>query len=138
MRRKSSRSTWSGARRSDAGALTLSYVILVPVFLAALMLVVQGAIWYLAEQAALGAARQGVDAARVRGGTPGAGVRAAVGFARSAASGFLLGPSASAAGGTVRVAVITVTGTVPTVFPGIRLPAIHARVAAPVERFTVP
>jgi hypothetical protein len=34
--------------------------------------------------------------------------------------------------------VIIVTGTIPTIFPGLRLPAIHARVAAPVEKFTTP
>jgi hypothetical protein len=125
-------------RRGEAGALGLGYVVLVPVFMISLMLIAQGAVWYLAEQAALAAARQGVDVARVRGGSPGAGVRAADGFARSSASGFLLAPSASSAGSSARTAVIIVTGTVPTIFPGVRLPAIHARVAAPVEKFTTP
>jgi hypothetical protein len=125
-------------RSRDGGALSLGYVVLVPVFMLSLMLIAQGAVWYLAEQAALAAARQGVDAARVQGGTPGAGVRAADSFARSSASGFLLSPSATAAGSSARTAVIMVTGTVPTIFPGVRLPAIHARVAAPIEKFTTP
>ena len=51
--------------RGDHGALTLSYVIIVPVFLAAVMVIVQTSLWYLARQAALAAARQGADAARV-------------------------------------------------------------------------
>ena len=43
--------------RGDLGALTLSYVIIVPVFLAAVMVIVQTSLWYLARQAALAAAR---------------------------------------------------------------------------------
>ena len=128
----------AASRWRDAGALTLSYVVIMPAFLVAVMIIVQGAVWYLAEQAALAAARQGVDAARIRGGTPGAGVRAALTFAHSSASGFLTGPSASAAGSTAQTIVITVSGGVPTFVLGFHLPLIHARVAAPVERFTTP
>jgi Flp pilus assembly protein TadG len=45
--------------RGDKGALTLTYVIIVPVFLVAVMVIVQTSLWYLARQAALAAARQG-------------------------------------------------------------------------------
>jgi Flp pilus assembly protein TadG len=124
--------------RADDGALTLSYVIIVPVFLAGLMVIVQASVWYLARQAALAAARQGVDAARVLGSAPGAGPRTAVAFARSAASGFLLRPRAYALNqnattqGTIQV---TVTGTVPSLVPGLALTVTQVA-AGPVEKFT--
>jgi TadE-like protein len=123
--------------RRDAGALTLSYVIVVPVFLAALMIIVQGSLWYLAREAALAAARQGADAARVLHAPPGAGSRAALAFARSAGHGYLIDPKASAGGSTAVTVQITVTGRVPDLVPG--LPISVSQVArAPVEKFTTP
>ena len=67
-----------GRRGSDAGALTLSYVIIVPVFLLAVMVIAQASLWFLARQAALAAARQGANAARVTGAPAGAGPGAAL------------------------------------------------------------
>ena len=125
---------------SQSGALILSYVIIVPVFLAALMVVVQGSLWYLAREAALAAARQGVDAARVRHAPTGAGPLAALAFAHSAASAYLLLPHATQsalAGDTAPTVQITVTGHVPVIVPG--LPITVTQVAqAPVEQFTTP
>jgi len=123
--------------RDDAGALTLSYVIIVPVFLLALMVVAQAAMWYLARSAALAAARQGVDAARVEGSSAGAGSAAALSFAQTSASGYLLGPRANDDGSSATTIVITVTGRVPSLVPGV--PITVSQVAqAPVERFTTP
>ena len=122
----------------ETGALTLSYVIIVPVFLAGLMVVVQTAVWFLAEQAALAAARQGLDAARVQGGSAGTGRSTAVSFARSSASGYLLNPTASSAGSSARSITIIVSGQVPVIVPLLHLPPVTARVTAPVERFTIP
>jgi Flp pilus assembly protein TadG len=126
-----------GKRGSDAGALTLSYVIIVPVFLMAVMVIAQASLWFLARQAALAAARQGADAARVSGALPGAGPSAALAFARSAAPGYLLGPSATGAGSTAATVQITVTGQVPSVVPGLVVKVSEAA-AAPVEKFAVP
>jgi len=101
------------------------------------MVIVQASLWYLAREAALAAARQGVDAARVQGAQPGAGVGAALAFARSAASGYLLGPQASPLGSTPSTIQITVSGQVPALVPG--LPITVSQVAqAPVEKFTTP
>jgi Flp pilus assembly protein TadG len=123
--------------REDAGSLTLSYVIIVPVFLASLMVIVQASMWFLARQAALAAARQGADAARALHAPAGAGSRAALQFARSAASGYLLDPRASPRGSTATTVQVTVSGRVPNLVPGM---VIHvSQVAqAPVERFTTP
>ena len=120
--------------RGDSGAFTLSYVIIVPVFMAGLMVIAQSAVWYLARQTALDAARQGADAARALNAPPGAGTRAAVDFARAAAPGFLLLPAASAAGSTAATVRIRVTGRVPSLVPGLTL-TVSEVVMAPVERF---
>jgi TadE-like protein len=123
--------------RGDAGALILTYVIVVPVFMLAVMVIIQGAMWYLAREAALAAARQGVDAERVRGAAAGAGPRAALAFARTDASGYLLGPSATDRGSTAATIQIKVTGHVPTFVPGLAI-NITQVVRAPVEQFVAP
>ena len=121
--------------RRDDGALTLSYVIVIPVFLAGIMVIVQACVWYLARETAIGAARQGADVARTSHPPPGRGARAAVVYARQAAPGFLLGPSASAAGSSAATVRIRVTGRVPSLVPGMVL-TVSEVVTAPVERFS--
>ncbi|MGN6791399.1 MAG: TadE/TadG family type IV pilus assembly protein [Streptosporangiaceae bacterium] len=121
--------------RSDDGALTLSYVIIIPIFLAGIMVIVQACVWYLARETAIGAARQGADVARTAHPPPGRGAAAAVVFAKQAAPGFLLEPSASAAGSSAATVRIRVTGRVPSLVPGMVL-TVSEVVTAPVERFT--
>ena len=141
---RSGRFRGSGLRRlarRDDGALVLTYVIIVPVFMLVIMVIIQGALWYLAREAALAAARQGVDAARRPGAGPGVGTQAALAFARNNASGYLLGPSAAAAatgaGNATATIQITVTGHVPTFVPGLVI-NISQAVQAPVEKFVAP
>jgi Flp pilus assembly protein TadG len=120
----------------DSGALSLSYLIIVPVFLLALMAITQTAMWYLARSAALAAARQGVDAARVQPVSLVAGRKAAKHFARTSAAGYLIHPHATSVetGNTI---VVTVTGGVPSLV--LNYPITVSEVAeAPVERFTTP
>lgn len=127
------------ARRDD-GALVITYVIIVPVFMLVIMVIIQGALWYLAREAALAAARQGVDAARLPGAAASAGTQAALAFARNDASGYLLGPSAASsasAGNATTTIQITVTGHVPTFVPGLVIDISQA-VQAPVEKFVAP
>jgi hypothetical protein len=131
----------------DAGALILSYLIVVPVFMLAVMVIVQSALWYLAREAALAAARQGVDAARVPGAVAGAGPQAALAFVRNSASGYLLGPTAfiqgpqagggGAGAGATATIQITVTGHIPTFVPGLVI-NISQAVQAPAEKFVAP
>ena len=101
------------------------------------MLIMQATYWYLARQAALAAARQGVDAARTLGARAGAGPVAALTFARSAGSGYLISPTANAAGSTAQTVQIQVQGQVISIFPGFRL-AVTQVAQAPVEQFTTP
>jgi TadE-like protein len=120
---------------SDRGALTLSYVVVIPVFLASIMVIVQACVWYLARETAIAAARQGADIARTAHPPPGRGAAAAVAFARRAAPGFLLGPAATASGSSAATIRIVVTGRVPSLVPGLVL-TVSETVTAPVERFT--
>jgi hypothetical protein len=119
----------------DRGAITLSYLLVMPFFLLSILVIVQASIWYLAREAALAAARQGADVARTANPPPGAGARAAVSFSRSAARGLLLAPSASAVGSSATTVRITVTGRVPSLVPGMVI-RVSEVVTAPVERFT--
>jgi Flp pilus assembly protein TadG len=121
----------------ERGALTLSYVIIVPVFLAALLFIAQFALWFLAREAALAAARQGTDAARQFSASRQAGPETAVAFARRHGSGFLLSPAASAAGSGQATVQITVTGKAPSLVPGLTV-RVREVARAPVERFTTP
>jgi hypothetical protein len=121
----------------EAGALTLGYVIVFPAFLITVMTVAQIAFWYLADQTALAAARQGVDAARELNAPAGAGQQAALAFARQAGSGYLSSVSASPVNSTPQTIQITVQGHAPSIVPGF---IIHVSEVAqgPVERFTTP
>jgi Flp pilus assembly protein TadG len=120
----------------DRGAFTLSYVIIFPVFLLALMVIAQASLLYLARQAALAAARQGADAARFEHAPAGAGTAAALSFATTVASGYLRAPAASESVSNQTVQ-ITVTGSIFPLVPGMATD-VSETAQAPVERFTVP
>ncbi len=123
-----------GARQNDRGALTLSYVVILPVIFLFLMSVIQASFWFLARNAALAAARQGVEAARALGSSDATGHAAAVSFAQHVGSGYLLDPNArvlTLGGSTVTV---TVWGHVPSFIPGFAV-NVSETVQAPVERF---
>ncbi len=136
-RRPGPRNRGNRGARGDKGALTLTYVIIVPVFLVAVMVIVQTSLWYLARQAALAAARQGADAARAQNAQLSAGPRAALAFARTSASGYLLTPVAVSTGSSKTTVQITVAGQAPSLVPGINI-NIRQVARAPVEQFTTP
>jgi Flp pilus assembly protein TadG len=118
----------------DRGALTLSYVVILPVVLLFFMLVVQATFWFLARDAALAAARQGADAARALGAPRTAGPAAALAFARRVGSGYLMDPSASAFGSSPATVSVTVSGHVPSFVPGLDV-HVSETAQAPVEEF---
>jgi Flp pilus assembly protein TadG len=130
--------TWRSARdgpwRQDSGALTLTYVIVLPCVLLFIMVMAQASFWFLARAAALAAARQGADAARAYGAPVSAGPAAAMAFARQAGDGYLLSPHASSAGSSTATISITVRGHVPSFVPGVVV-RISETVQAPVEEF---
>jgi Flp pilus assembly protein TadG len=120
--------------RADTGALTLSYVIIFPAVLFAIMVIAQAALYYMAHNLALAAAQQGADVAREYNSTDGAGSAAALSTIRQDGSGMLA---------TVRQPVVTRTGTTVTVtvsgrawslLPGLPV-SVNETVQEPVERF---
>jgi TadE-like protein len=118
----------------DQGALTLSYVAVLPFVFLFIMVLIQASFWFLARDAALTAARQGADAARSLNAPVSAGPAVAIAFARQAGSGYLEDPVASASGSTGSTISITVSGHVPSFIPGL---VVHVTetVQAPVEKF---
>lgn len=122
------------AGRDDGGALTLSYVVVLPVVFLFLMSVIQASFWFLARDAALAAARQGADAARAVGSSLTAGQSTALGFARQAGSGYLMNPSAAVRHSNATTISVTVAGRVPSFVPGLTV-RVSETVQAPVEEF---
>ncbi len=121
-------------REDDRGALTLSYVAVMPFVFLLIMLLIQASLWFLAREAALAAARQGADAARVMDARRAAGPAAALAFARQAGRGYLEGPAASVTGGSGRTISVTVRGHVPSFVPGL-IVNVSETVQAPAEEF---
>lgn len=121
-------------RGDDRGMLTLSYAAVLPFVFVFLMAAIQASFWFLARDAALAAARQGADAARVLGASPGAGPAAALAFARQAGRGYLDSPSASASAGSGATVSVTVSGHVPSFIPGLVV-RVSETVQAPAEKF---
>jgi Flp pilus assembly protein TadG len=121
-------------RRADTGALTLSYVAVLPFVFLVIMVAIQTSFWFLARDAALAAARQGADAARSLNAPRAAGPAAALAFARQAGQGYLDNPVASAAGSTSSTVSITVSGEVPSFVPGL-VARVTETVQAPTEEF---
>ena len=120
--------------RDDRGALTLSYVAVLPFVFLVIMVAIQASFWFLARDAALAAARQVADAGRARNAPRSAGPAAALAFARQAGQGYLESPVASAAGSTSSTVSITVSGEVPSFVPGLVV-RVTETVQAPAEEF---
>jgi Flp pilus assembly protein TadG len=121
--------------RRDAGALTLSYVIVFPAFLLAILAIVQVSLYYTAHNLALAAARQGADVARAYNSTDDAGANAALALISQDGSGMLTSPQAVATR-TATTVQVTVTGNAWSVLPVLGLPtAVSETVQEPIERF---
>jgi Flp pilus assembly protein TadG len=138
IRRPSRRATAPPPGEADRGALSLSYAVILPIVLMFIMIVIQASFWFLAREAALAAARQGADAARVLGASPAArpaaAQAAALAFAEHSGAGYLLDPWASTKGSTASTMTVTVTGHVPTFVPGLVV-HVSETAQAPVEEF---
>jgi Flp pilus assembly protein TadG len=120
--------------RDDRGALTLSYVAILPIVLVLIMALIQASLWFLARNAALAAARQGADAARTFEASRALGPAAALAFARQAGQGYLEDPRATAAGSTRTTVSITVSGHVPSFIPDVVM-SVSETAQAPAETF---
>lgn len=124
----------SAPGRDDSGALTLSYVAVLPFVFLLLMCLIQASFWFLAREAALAAGRQGADAARVLGAPRSAGPAAALAFARKSGNGYLLDPVVSTSGSSPSTVSVTVSGRVPSLVPGLVV-RVRETVQEPAEEF---
>jgi len=110
-------------------------------FPAALLLVfgaVQGALWYHATTVATAAAAAGVSAGRAENGTVAAAVAASQSVVeRSGGAAVLEGAAASGTRNAGSMSV-TVSGTAPTIIPGLFTAGVSRTVTGAVERVTVP
>lgn len=125
------RSTTSSRASDETGQVEL--VIVFPVAMLLVLLVVQGALWFLGREVATDAAADGARAAAVVGGTDTSGNEAALTDLRQLGGPTLQGTSVSStrSAGTVTV---TIRGKTESILPGLSLP-VSASASEPVERF---
>ncbi len=119
--------------RADAGALTLSYVIVFPAVLIALLFIVQTALYFTADNLVLAAAQQGADVAREYNSTDAAGSAAALSLVRQDGSG-MLETERAVATRTSTTVTVTVSGQAWSLIPGLPV-SVSETVQEPVERF---
>lgn len=119
--------------RLDSGALTLSYVIVFPAVLIALLFIVQAALYFMAHNLALAAAQQGADVAREYNSTDGAGSAAALSLIRQDGSG-MLETERAVATRTGTTVTVTVSGQAWSLVPGLPV-TVTETVQEPIERF---
>lgn len=118
---------------TDAGALTLSYVIVFPAVLFVIMVIVQASLYYMAHNLALAAARQGADVARAFGSSDVSGKSSALTMISQGGSGMLASPAAVVTRSPTTVWV-TVTGQAWSIVPGLPT-GVRETVQEPVEHF---
>ena len=122
-------------RRPEQGSSVVEWVLLTPIMLLLIFTIIQFALVWHAEQVAQAPASQALSAARIQGGTQGAGQREAQHILDQLAGGTLPTRQITVTR-TATTASVTVTGTAESILPFFTL-HVHAEAAGPVER-TVP
>ncbi|MGW9212321.1 TadE/TadG family type IV pilus assembly protein [Embleya sp. NPDC055664] len=119
---------------ADSGTTSLQLAILMPVVLVLILVTLQGCLWWFAREAALAAAREGVESGRAyRIGTP----QTAAERARQAADNLgLRNPSVSTAGSTADTVRVRVTARCLSIVPLLPDITITQDAQAPVERWS--
>lgn len=126
-----------GPARGEAGAASVAQVVLVaPVLLLTLMLIVQFALFFHARNVAENAAQEGAAVARRYDGSDDAARRRAADYLDQVA-GETLSSTQVGASRSAEVASVTVSGTVVTLVPGLRL-SVSESATGPVERYVPP
>ena len=119
--------------QGQRGDATVEAVLAVPVLLLLITTVIQFGLYYNAAQTAQAAAREGVRAARVEGGTALDGQQRAAEFMATAAP-TLIDDVNVVAIRDADTARVDVRGVVHSIVPGMTL-TVHAAAESPVERF---
>ncbi len=125
-------------RLGDRGEASIQMAIVFPFVIILTVTVVQAAMWFHARSVALTAAREGVAAARVYQAGDGDGAARAQETAARIGADSLLGAQVSTAGSSATDVRITVTGTAPSLLPGISGLQVSQSASAPRERWTTP
>lgn len=121
--------------RGDRGAASLELAIAFPVVLLLIMTAIQAALWFYARSVALGAAEEGVREGRIQPSSTSRAHDAASGFLAQTAEDLLTGTSVATVGSPTTIEV-TVSGTSPSLFPGLSGWSVEQTAAGPVERPT--
>lgn len=120
---------------NDDGSATLQFVVLAPVLIFATFLLLQAAMYYLANTSVTNGAQIALEAARTETATSQDGEDAASAY---------LGDQSIVTDTSVSVdrsdeqVTVTTRGQAPSVVPFIELPAVQSRLTGPVERVTAP
>lgn len=124
--------------RQDQGSSVVEAVIIFPVFLLIIFGSVQAGIFFYGRSAALAAAQQGLQAARVEAGSTAAATTAAQDFlAGPGSGGGLLDAVTITPTRTAATSTVTVAGTVPSLIPGATF-TVSQTATGTVERVTTP
>lgn len=110
--------------------------IVFPFVIVLTVVVVQAAMWFHARNVALTAAREGFAAARTYQSPEGAGAARARETLGRIAGDSLRGPTVSTAGSTDTDVRVTVTGSAPSMLPGLSGLSVSQSASAPRERWT--
>lgn len=122
-----------GQADGESGASPVDFVLIFPVLIVMLFGIIQGAMWYQAQNVAHAAASAAYNTARTSNGTPGSGQVAGDGVVAQH-PGSLKG-AAVAVVRTVNDVSVTVTGSAPTFVPGWGGPSVSQTVSGPTERW---
>jgi Flp pilus assembly protein TadG len=125
-------------RRDEAGSGTVELVVVFPVLLLVVLGLVQGGLHWHARNVAMAAAQEGVAAARVEGSGAAAGEARARAFLDRAGGAELLAGTAVTARRDAVTTEVTVSGTSPSIVPGVPGWRLAASAAGPVERYRRP
>jgi len=124
--------------REDRGSSVVEAVVIFPVFLLIIFALIQAGLFYYGRSAALAAAQQGLQAARVENGNTAAATLAAQNFLTSPRSGgALLDNLTITPTRTAVTTTVTVSGTVPSLIPGTTF-TVTQTATGTVERVTAP
>lgn len=121
------------AEGRERGSAPVEFVLIIPVVLLIFFGIIQGSLWYQAQNVAHAAAAAAYNDARVSNGSAGSG-QAAGSQVIANHGGSLNGASVSVSRTANQVSV-TVTGSAPTIVPGWGGPSVTQTVSGPTERW---
>jgi Flp pilus assembly protein TadG len=124
--------------RSDRGEESIQMAIVFPVVILLTITVVQASMWYYARNVALTAAREGVAAGRAYQASAGDGAARARDVLDRIADDSLRNPGVSTAGSSGTQVQVTVTGSAPSMLPGLSGLSVSQSASGARERWTTP